>query len=119
VLLTVFFLFDDVLIYLLLDNVFDLQVAAPWVALILSVLLFTNTLLAVVVYRVMQKQPTTGSEGMIGKSGTVVRVGPQRRVHVRINGELWQAECEERLNVGDKVRVDEIAGMELTVRKQA
>ena len=61
-------------------------------------------------------KPSTGAEAMIGKEAEVVsRCRPLGEV--RVQGELWQARCEEGADVGETVRIEAIEGLTLVVRR--
>jgi membrane protein implicated in regulation of membrane protease activity len=59
-------------------------------------------------------RPHTGAEAMIGMRAEVV--SPCRPTgQVRVNGELWEATCEEGAGVGDVVIVRGIDGLTLLI----
>jgi membrane protein implicated in regulation of membrane protease activity len=59
-------------------------------------------------------RPQTGAEAMIGARAEVV--SPCRPTgQVRLNGELWEATCEEGADVRDEVIVRAIDGLTLLV----
>jgi membrane protein implicated in regulation of membrane protease activity len=60
--------------------------------------------------------PRTGAEAMIGEEATVVT---QCRPlgEVRVQGELWQARCDEGADVGDTVRIERIEDLTLVVSR--
>ncbi|MFQ6113641.1 MAG: NfeD family protein [bacterium] len=116
VLLTGVFLLDDVLIYLLLKNLFDLKIKPLPFGIGATIVLGLNFFLALVVFNIMQKKPTTGQQGMIGKTGFVIkRINGEGKVE--IYGEIWKAECEEPLKVGEKIIVEKVEGLKLIVKK--
>jgi membrane-bound serine protease (ClpP class) len=63
-------------------------------------------------------RPKTGAEAMIGEEAEVVAacrpVG-----EVRVQGELWQARCDEGADVGATVRIEKIDGLTLVVARTA
>ncbi len=61
----------------------------------------------------------TGADSIIGSTGTVESVQPE--VFVRVQGELWKADCPDgKLKEGEEVTVTDIDGLSLTVgRKRA
>lgn len=68
----------------------------------------------------MHIQPTTGQEGLIGAIGTVkVTLDPQGSVFVW--GERWQATSEDGqpIPVGEQVKVTEMDGFRIKVKKAA
>jgi membrane-bound serine protease (ClpP class) len=58
--------------------------------------------------------PRTGAEAMVGMDGEVVRSCRPRGL-VRVNGELWDAICEEGADAGQVVRVTRVDGLLLVV----
>ena len=59
-------------------------------------------------------RPRTGAEALVGMRAEVV--APLRpRGQVRINGELWQAVCEDGAEAGDAVVVRRLDGLTLIV----
>ncbi|HEX2548233.1 MAG TPA: nodulation protein NfeD [Gammaproteobacteria bacterium] len=61
------------------------------------------------------RQPVvTGREALIGTIGEVLEYYTDYML-VRVQGEIWNAQCEERLQVGQKVRVTKIGNLKLTV----
>lgn len=63
-------------------------------------------------------KPKTGAEAMIGEEAEVVSacrpVG-----EVRVQGELWQARCDEGADAGDTVRIERLDGLTLVVTRTA
>lgn len=68
----------------------------------------------VAIYRAMRLPVTTGLEGMIGVTGTVVK-DIRSLGTVRIFNELWTAEADEPILAGTPVRVIELKGLVLRV----
>jgi membrane-bound serine protease (ClpP class) len=66
-----------------------------------------------------QRQPAvTGVAGMIGEVGqAMTTIGPGRPGRVATHGEIWQAESEESIPEGTRVRVTRVDGLRLVVRK--
>ena len=62
-----------------------------------------------------RRRPTVGAETFVGRVAEVVE--PLRpRGRVRIDGELWNAQCEDgEARVGDSVRVRRVDGLTLVV----
>jgi membrane protein implicated in regulation of membrane protease activity len=62
-----------------------------------------------------RRHPTVGAEAFVGRAAEVVE--PLRpRGRVRIDGELWNARCEDgEAGVGDSVRVIRVDGLTLLV----
>lgn len=62
-------------------------------------------------------RPTTGAAAMIGELARVVE--PCRPLGmVELNGELWQARCDEGADPGETVEVKAIVKLTLTVERQ-
>jgi membrane protein implicated in regulation of membrane protease activity len=63
-----------------------------------------------------RRRPQTGAEALVGRiARVVVRCDPLGQV--RVDGELWQARCEQPAQPGDEVRVELIGpDLVLTVR---
>jgi membrane protein implicated in regulation of membrane protease activity len=62
-------------------------------------------------------RPQTGAEAMIGKEAEVV--APCRPTgQVRVDGELWEAYCDEGAETGETVRIDRLDGLTLVVSRQ-
>jgi membrane-bound serine protease (ClpP class) len=91
----------------------------PWtlVPLVLVFAAFTLALVRLVV-QAQLRQPTTGMEGLAGRSGEATTdLDPEGWVIVQ--GELWRARAEETLAKGDPVQVVSGDGLRLRVRKGA
>ncbi|RMD87565.1 MAG: hypothetical protein D6813_13355 [Calditrichaeota bacterium] len=115
-LLLILFLFDDVLLFFLLKDFYDWHIPLWWLSLGATVVLALNLGLAIVVYRIMRKKPVTGSAGLLGETGVVIkRIKGDGKVN--IHGEIWKAESQEPIKVGEKVRVEKVEGLTLKVRK--
>ncbi len=75
-------------------------------------MLFVGTLAV----RTWRQKPTSGGEGLIGEVGEVrVQLAPRGKVW--LHGEYWNAESDEDIEVGQKVRVVSRDHMVLRVRK--
>jgi len=114
--LTVVMMFDDVIFYLLFEHLWGRQVS--WldrlgVGVVLTILNFS---LALLMIKALKEKPQTGAEGMIGKRGVVTRVAAPE-IWVKVHGELWRAEAKEPLNVGEKIIVQKITGLILSVER--
>ena len=59
-------------------------------------------------------KPKTGAEAMIGQEAEVV-AACRPLGEVRVQGELWQARCDEGADVGEAVRIERIDGLTLVV----
>jgi len=71
-----------------------------------------------VAVRAFSNRVRTGAEGMVTERG-VVRESLDPRGKVWVHGELWSAEADEPIPVGDEVEVVQVNGMRLKVRKIA
>jgi len=72
--------------------------------------------LAVAVFKIMRKRPTTGQQGMFGKKGVVLKT-KSGEYQIRVQGEIWKSRSPDKLKVGDRVVVDSVDGLSLLVRK--
>jgi membrane-bound serine protease (ClpP class) len=59
-------------------------------------------------------KPKTGAEAMIGEEARVV-AACRPLGEVRVQGELWQARCDEGADAGETVRIESIDGLTLVV----
>jgi membrane-bound serine protease (ClpP class) len=66
------------------------------------------------------RQPSvTGVSGMIDEIGQAITlIEPGRPGHVATHGEIWQATASEPIPEGSRVRVTNVDGLTLTVRKE-
>jgi membrane protein implicated in regulation of membrane protease activity len=114
--LTMVMMFDDVIFYLLFEHLWGRPVS--WLNRLIVGILLTlfNLWLAVLMIKALKAKPKTGAEGMIGKRGVVVRVAAPE-MWVKVDGELWRAEAKEPLNVGEKIIVQKITGLILSVER--
>ena len=86
---------------------------------ILVTVLATSAFFTVVVAKAFtahRRSPTTGREGLIGEAG-IAETGmtPDGKVFVR--GEYWDAWSDEPIDAGSRVKVLEVDGMRLKVKK--
>ena len=58
----------------------------------------------------------SGAEGLIGAIG-VVKQELNPAGSVMVHGELWNAECEGQIGVGESVAVESMKGLKITVKK--
>ena len=86
------------------------QVFLPTVLLISAFFVTVATL----VVRAHVRPPFTGAEGLIGEVGTVKAVDGAGG-KVQVHGELWRAEFEGTVTVGDRVRVVALENLTLRV----
>ncbi len=115
--LTVVFMFDDVLFYLLFERILGFEINLFGRGVIAVLLTLLNLWLALLVVKSMNVKPETGSEGMLGARGTIKSVAPPF-YWVMVRGELWKARAEESLAVGDRVIVRDLQGLTLHVTRE-
>jgi membrane-bound serine protease (ClpP class) len=90
----------------------SLKLMAPTIVLIGAFFVVLSTL----AFRAYRTKPKTGMEGLIGSTGVVKQpLDPEGLVFV--HGEYWRAVSEEKLELGDKVRVESADGLLLKVKK--
>ncbi|HEX2842181.1 nodulation protein NfeD [Hyphomicrobium sp.] len=68
--------------------------------------------------RTRRRPVRTGVEEMLGSTGEVV-AWSEGAGHIRVHGEVWAAESNQNLPIGQKVRVVGLAGLTLTVEAAA
>ena len=112
--LTVVFMFDDVLFYLLFERVLGFEINLFGRSVVITLLTLFNLWLALLVMKSLSAKPQTGSEGMVGATGTVTSVS-QDYCSVKVRGELWRARSDDKLAVGDEVVVRSLSGLTLEV----
>lgn len=112
--LTVLFIIDDILILLLIGELRIWNIPTFVYFIISIIALFLNVSLAIVVYRVLKKKPSTGIEGMIGKIGFAIE-NFDGSGKISVKGEIWQAESDAIIQKGEKVQIVEISGLTLKV----
>jgi len=62
------------------------------------------------------RKPTTGKKGLIGEVGVAeTKLAPEGKIF--LHGELWNAECEEVVKKGERVRVLSVDHLKLKVAK--
>lgn len=115
--LTVVFMFDDVLFYLLFERVLGFEINLFVRSVVVVLLTLLNLWLALLVMKSSSANPQTGAEGMLGATGTVKSVAPPF-YWVMVRGELWKARAEEFLAVGDRVIVRDLHGLTLHVTRE-
>ncbi len=90
----------------------SLRVIIPMVLVSVAFFAFAVTM----VIRARTKKPTTGVEGLIGEVGVSVSLlDPEGTVS--IHGELWRAECDERIEKGERIKVIGVNHLKLKVVK--
>lgn len=67
--------------------------------------------------KAQKRKPTTGLEGMVGEAGTVMaEIGPDSPGQVSVHGEIWKADSDMNLKVGDKVIIESFDKWTLKVK---
>ncbi len=67
-------------------------------------------------FRAQKTKPQTGQDALLGMIGEVkLQIDPEGKVFV--NGELWYAQADQRIEVGDKVEVLEVNNLKLKVKR--
>jgi membrane protein implicated in regulation of membrane protease activity len=61
-------------------------------------------------------KPRTGAEAMIGEEAMVV-TACRPLGEVRVQGELWQARCDEGADAGETVRIERMEDLTLVVSR--
>ncbi|HYN05884.1 MAG TPA: NfeD family protein [Vicinamibacterales bacterium] len=68
--------------------------------------------------KVQGQRPVTGAAGIIGAAGEVLTaIEPGRPGQIRLRGEIWRAVSTEPIAEGTRVRVTDLDGLTLSVRK--
>jgi len=100
-------------IYLLIDSPDPAQHIRPAVALgiVLPFALLTAFLVTVAA-RAAANKATTGVDGLIGQTGTVITIAPTR---IQVSGEYWNAVSHQQLTPGTPVRIVAVNGLQLSV----
>lgn len=99
----------------------DTQLPGYRIALpvILALAVSSGGLLAIVlglIWRVRRRAAVSGPGALIGQHGVVEQLHEGHPL-VRLRGELWQSDCTQPLQPGDRVRVLKAEGVHLTVEK--
>jgi len=91
------------------------------IGLILAVTLTTSAFFIFAItmaIRTLHQKVTTGKEGIIEESGIAVTdIDPEGQV--RIHGEYWNAVSEEKIRKNEKVKVLNIEGLKLIIKKDS
>ncbi len=68
--------------------------------------------------RAYMAQPLTGAQGLIGEEGIArSKVAPGKGGKIFLHGEIWNAECDEPLKEGDRVKVVSADNLLVKVKK--
>jgi membrane-bound serine protease (ClpP class) len=66
-----------------------------------------------------RRQPVTGVAGMIGEPGyALTSIEPEGAGRVAAHGEIWRAIAREHIAEGDRLRITDVDGLTVTVRKE-
>jgi len=106
-------------ISMLLGSLMLIDSPAPYLQISLTVIIATVAFAAAFfiivigfVIKTHRKKVVTGMEGLVDAVGEVRQGGL-----VFVHGELWRADCDETLEIGDKVKVLSVGDMRLKVEK--
>ena len=67
--------------------------------------------------KAQKRKKLTGSEGMIGEEGEAITNFRKGRGKVLVHGEIWNAESEQDIRKGDRVKVVGVKGLTLMVER--
>lgn len=113
------------MIAMVLGSLMLFESPAPYLrvswGVILVTVLSTSAFFTVVIAKALtvhRRRPATGQEGLIGLEGLAeTGMAPEGKVFVR--GEYWDARSDEPIDAGCRVKVLEVDGMRLKVKKAA
>ena len=113
--LVILFFSDDFLMVLLVEKLQIIHVNKWFYRSAMIWFFILSVGLAFAVFLIMRKRPTTGREGLFGVKGRVIgfRDGVWQ---VKVRSEIWNAESEKQLQIGDKIVVTDIRGLMLVVK---
>jgi membrane-bound serine protease (ClpP class) len=111
------FVFGSILLINIPDAPY-LQISFGAIAAVTAVFVAFFAVLVTAIIRSRRRKVVTGREGLIGSAGVVRReIEPGRRGIVLVQGELWQAVADGRLTQGERITVQSIDGLLLSVRR--
>lgn len=97
------------------DITISLGVILPMVLSVGGVMLF----IAVYVMKALRRKTAVGAEALIGQEGVVVQdIETGKEGKVMVEGDYWNAVSHEALKKDEKIKVEKITGMVLTVKKK-
>ncbi|MGE0451197.1 MAG: nodulation protein NfeD [Vicinamibacterales bacterium] len=97
----------------------ELRVSLGVVIPVVAALSIIATLLVRLAVAAQRQQAQTGAAGMVGREArTLTAVEPDRAGQVDVHGEIWQAQSNEHIPQGARVRILSIDGLTLTVRRE-
>lgn len=114
--LTVFLMFDDVIIYLFFEFFLGWKINGLAQFAVGAILTLANLVLAWVAIKALQAKPQTGAEGLLGAPGIVERAAASE-YWVKVHGELWRAASSTPLARGEKIIVQKVQGLTLEVER--
>lgn len=103
--LVALFVFDDVLYYMLFENLLRWELAWPEKYAVLGFLFLLNILLALAVLSALRRRSVTGREGMIYERGIALSDITQSEGWVLVHSERWRARSAVPISKGEPVRV--------------
>jgi membrane-bound serine protease (ClpP class) len=95
----------------------DLQVSLQIIAGATTAMALVMLTAGYLIVKAMRARPISGAEGIVDKLGQVDNWSG-REGKVIVDGEYWNASGDEGIQQGDKIVVQSINGLNLTVRKQ-
>jgi membrane protein implicated in regulation of membrane protease activity len=105
-----------VIIALIVLPEFDIEISVTVLVLIMIAWLVMSVLLYLIGIRALDKKLIDGPEAIIGEKGIVVRALNPKGL-VKINGELWGAESQDNIDVGEEIIVTNHTGIKLIVER--
>ncbi|MEH6453276.1 MAG: nodulation protein NfeD [Psychromonas sp.] len=91
------------------------QIAKPLIYLLSLFLAFFTFIMVFMLLKIRKKQVTTGVNCLLGKLATVTENFESGKGWVEVEGESWQATSKHALTIGQKVVVEQVQGLSLTV----
>ena len=76
-----------------------------------------STFLVTLAVKSHRKKSTTGKEALIGQI-TQAKTNISNKGKVFIHGEIWDAQSNEKIKKGEKIVIEKVEGLKLTVKKQ-
>ena len=67
--------------------------------------------------RAQRRKKITGAEGMVGEEGEAITTFKKGRGKVLVHGEIWNAESDQRIRKGDRIKVVGVKGLILKVER--
>jgi membrane-bound ClpP family serine protease len=111
---------DAAVVVIVLLVLWFLKVPISWPVIILLILLFVATIFIMhkLVIPALHRRKVTGSEGMLGLEGRVVKsLAPAGTISVK--GEYWTAKSiDKHISVGEQVEIVGMDGLTLQVKRK-